>query len=215
MAKIYDGTLPNDARILISGSSGCGKTTLLHKLLGNQNGLFTHPFDNIVYCYGVKTKPIEQLKDYFKDRLTLCEGVPENLLELCTKGRHSICVLDDLDSESFASEQVAFAYTRWSHNYGFAIACSTQNLFSSGSKRLTLIRNCTTIILFKNYLDCTIPRMLAQKISPGKPQTFLKIFQEATHEPYGYLAIFGTGPNELQFRTNITSPAQKVFMIQD
>ena len=212
--KIYDGTLSNDARILVSGSSGCGKTSLLHKLLGNQNGLFTHNFDNIVYCYGVKTKAIEQLEQYFKDKINLCEGVPENLLELCTKGKHSICILDDLDEESFTSQQVAFAYTRWSHNYGFAIACSTQNLFASGSKRLTLIRNCTTIILFKNYLDYTVPRMIAQKILPSNQQTFLKIFHEVTSMPYGYLAIFGTGPSKLQFRTNITAPAQKIFVIE-
>jgi len=213
MGEIYDGTLPADARILVSGSSGCGKTSLLHQLLINRNGLFPHQFDNIVYCYGVKTETLKQLEEHFKDRITLCEGVPENLLELCTKGKHNICVLDDLDEESFSSQQVAFAYTRWSHNHGFAIACSTQNLFSSGNRRLTLIRNCTTIILFKNYLDFTVPRMIAMKILPTKPQLFLKIFEQATCHPYGYLAVFGTGPPKLQFRTNITAPAQKVFLI--
>jgi hypothetical protein len=214
MAEIYDGTLPKDARILVSGSSGCGKTSLLHQLLINRNGLFPHHFDNIVYCYGVKTHALQQLEEYFKDRITLCEGVPENLLQLCTKGKHSICVLDDLDEESFSSQQVAFAYTRWSHNYGFAIACSSQNLFASGNKRLTLIRNCTTIILFKNYLDYSVPRLVAHRILPTKPQTFLKIFDHVTSHPYGYLAVCGTGPQALQFRTNITAPAQKIFVIE-
>lgn len=211
--KIYDGTLSIPFRMVLSGSSGCGKSFLIHKLMINDNGLYPHQFDNIVYCYGVKTEAMKSLEKHFKEILNFHEGIPGDLIGICSKGEHNLCVLDDLDEESFSSKDIAMAFTRWSHHHNFSIILSTQNMFSNGTKRLTLIRNATHIVLFPNYLDQTVPRLLAQKIFPSNPQEFLKIYNKATSVPRGYLAVFGNGPRELQFRTDITCPVQRIFTV--
>jgi GTPase SAR1 family protein len=213
-SEIYDGTMSENFRCIVSGSSGCGKSTLIQKLMINQNGLYPHDFDNIVYCYGVKTKDLKILEEHFGEVIQFFDHIPDNLIEVCSKGKHNLCILEDLDEESFSSPQIALAFTRWSHHHQFCLLLSTQNLFSSGSKRLTLMRNATHVILFPNYLDHSVPRLLAQRILPTKPQIFLQIYDHATRQPYGYLAIFGTGPRTLQFRSEITCPTQKVFLVQ-
>lgn len=212
--EIYDGCLSENFRCIISGSSGCGKSSLIQKIMINANGLYPHKFENIVYCYGVQTNELEQLKKYFKENIEFKDHIPQNLLELCTRKTHNLLVLDDLDDESFSSPLIAAAFTKWSHHGNFSLILSTQNIYSGGSKRITLMRNATHIILFPNYLDHTVPRLVGQRVLPGKLATFMAIFDYATKHPFGYLAIFGTGSKVIQFRTDITCPVQKVFLLE-
>lgn len=213
MDEVYNGCLSDQFRIIISGSSCTGKSSLIHKLMVNENKLYPHHFDNIVYCHGVETKALSDLKIYFGDKIQFWDHIPENLLELCSRRSHNLLILDDLDEESFSNSLIGASFTRWSHHHNFSIIISTQNIFGNGTKRVTLLRNATHIILFPNYLDNTVPRLIAQKVLPGKTQTFMRIYEAATKNPFGYLAIFGNGPKILQFRTDITCPVQKIFLL--
>jgi len=210
--ETYDGCFNEQFRCIISGSSSTGKTTLIEKLMINENKIYPVDYDNIVFCHGVKTDAHTNLQNYFGNKIQFFDHIPANLPELCSRKSHNLLVLDDLDDEAFSNTSVAFSFTKWSHHYNFCIILSTQNIFANGTKRLTLLRNATHLILFPNYLDNTVPRLIAQKVLPGKTQTFLKIYEKAVSRPYGYLAIFGTGPRRLQFRTDITCPVQKIFV---
>lgn len=213
MEETYNGCLSKQYRCLISGSSSTGKSTLIQKLMINDNKLYPHDYDNIIYCHGVQTKALKSLQRYFGKVLQLFDHIPGNLVELCGRKEHNLLVLDDLDEAAFSNSDVASCFTKWSHHYNFNIILSTQNIFTHGSSRLTLLRNATHLILFPNYLDNTVPRLIAQKVLPGKTGVFLEIYQRAINNPYGYLAIFGTGPKILQFRTNISCPVQKIFVL--
>jgi len=215
MDQIYDGSLSEQFRCIISGASSTGKSTLMEKLMINQNRIYPYEFENIIFLYGVETASLANLKKYFGKKLQAFDHIPENLPELCSRKNHNLLVLDDLDDAAFSSETIAFCFTKWSHHKNFCILVSTQNIFSGGTKRLTLIRNATHIILFPNYLDNTVPRLIAQKVLPGKTQAFMKIYEKATSTPYGYLAIFGNSPNILKFRTDITCPVQKIFILEE
>lgn len=209
-----DGSLSDHFRMIVSGSSDVGKTTFIEKLLVNSNRLYPNDFDNIVYCYSVDTKNKTHLKDYFKDKIHFYNHIPDNVVELCSSKNHNILVLDDLDEEAFSSPIISQCFRIYAHHKNFCVILVTQDFYAKGSHRLTLIRNATHFILFPNFLDYTIPRLLAHRILPSKPNVFLNIYDSATNKPYGYLAVFGTGPKRLQFRTDITCPVQKVFLVE-
>lgn len=212
--EIIDGCLTEPFRCVLSGSSGVGKSSLLEKILLNKNGLYPRQFQKIIYCYGVETASQNLLKEHFKDRIQFYSGIPDGLLELCSEGdRDKVIVFEDLDEVVFESKLIAGIFKKFSHHLNLSVLTTTQDLNSKSSQRLTCFRNATVLILFKNYLDNTIPRTVAQKILPANPKKFLEVFDHATKSPHGYLAIFGTGPRSLQFRTDITCPAQKIFLI--
>lgn len=215
--EIFDGCFSENYKCLLSGSSCTGKSTLIFKLMINKNRIYPHHYENIVYCHGVKTAALQNLKDYFGDKIEFYDHIPENLPQLCSRRKQNLLVLDDLDIEAFSNPMVASCFTKYSHHLGFNVLLSTQDIFAggSGSKRLTLLRNCTHVILFKNYLDNTVPRLIAQKVVPGKTDLFMNIFERATTSPYGYLAIFGVGSRKLRFRTDITCPVQKIFVPEE
>lgn len=215
MEETFDGCFNENYKCVISGSSCTGKSTLIEKLMINQNKIYPYHYDNIVYCHGVKTDALKNLQNHFGDKIDFYDHIPENLPELCSRRNHNLLVLDDFDTEAFSNPTVAFCFTKYSHHYGFNVLLSTQDIFSAGSKRLTLLRNATHVILFPNYLDNTVPRLIAQKVLPGKTETFMKMYERATSSPYGYLAVFGVGSRKIKFRTNITCDVQKIFVLNE
>ena len=211
--KTYDGCLPHNFRMIIAGASSSGKSSLMVKLLKNENGILHKDFQRVLYLRGVETKNDEVLREKFGNKLLVFDGIPaqEVLLPLCSSDENTVLVIEDLDAEAFASELVSKIFTAYSHHYNFSVILSTQNIYRSGQERLTLLRSTTHIILFPNNLDLTVVRLLAQKVHPRNPRAVVELFEKVTQEPYTYLSFWSGCSPELKFRSHITEEVQKVY----
>ena len=215
--EIYDGTLSDVFRMIISGSSGTGKSALINKILINENGLCETNFDNIVYLQGVETDSTLILKKKFKNKITILSSIPgeKELIKKCSQGKKNILIIEDLDIESFNSKLISSCFSKFSHHKKFSIIISTQNLFSQGPHRLTLIRNSTHIILFPNHLDHSVARLISNRINPSDPKKLISLYDFVTTENFGYLSIWGNCSHILRFRTDITCPAQTIYFLEE
>jgi GTPase SAR1 family protein len=211
--KEYDGCLPPIFRMLVAGSSSSGKSTLVRKILLNENGLLTRQFERVVYLRGVPTQGEEILRSKFGEAFTVFDCIPSHrvLLPLCQTGQHTVLVVEDLDDQACSSALISQIFTRYSHHYGFSVILSTQNIFRPGKERLTLTRNATHIILFQNNLDHSVVRSLAYKVHPKDPQSVVELFDKVLEEPYAYLSFWSDCSPELKFRSHVTGSFQRIY----
>lgn len=210
---IYDGCLPRSFRMIVSGSSATGKSSFVHRLLVNANGLMERPFEKIIYLQGVQTKSGKALQKIFKNDMLIFNGIPTEqvLLPLCQTKKKTALVIEDLDQDACSSPLIAKFFTAYAHHFDVSVILSTQNLFCPGKERLTLVRNATHLVLFPNFLDLSVVRMIAQRVHPEDPKKFVALFEKVTREPYGYLSVWGNCFHRLKFRSNITEPMQLVY----
>ena len=91
------------ARIVVSGPTESGKSTLILEILKDREHMFSTKFKEIHYCM---PKMIFDLKEKFSEKLeAICpeikiiEGLP-NIAELAEENSHRLIILDDLSEES-------------------------------------------------------------------------------------------------------------------
>ena len=163
------------------------------------------PYDYIVWSYGQKTKALEETKELYGDKITLVEGIPEDLSNFTRQDQHGVFIFDDSQSEICDSQEIADLFTKRCHHENISTIVIFQNLFCEGKHRKTIYRNATYLVLFNNPLDYSLAYSLAKKIYPQKSSIFLEIFKKATQRPYGYLFIDGKlgTPEDARFRTDL------------
>jgi len=215
--KVYDGRLPPVFRMIVSGSSSTGKSHFICELLENENGILHSNFDRVVYLRGVPTSSEARLKQKFGSNLIVFDGIPSEdvLLPLCRPkdGANIILVLEDLDEQACQSPLISKFYTAYSHHLPCSVILSTQNFFRAGRERLSLVRNCTHLVLFPINLDETVIKLIAQKIHPRNPHALVELFEKVTAHPYSHLSIWANCPKELKFRSDITKSVQKIHTL--
>ena len=186
----------------ISGPSQSGKTQFVLKLLERRHELFATPPNKILWCYGIHDANLQTFL-HSKGYKTL-RGLPkEQDIE-----PHSICVLDDLLSESESSKEVTNMCTRAAHHKPCFVIFITQNLFPGGKEARTRSLNTHYYVIFKNPRDRLQFEVLARQISPSHSKDLIAIYEDATRDPHGYLFIDFTQecPDEIRYRTNILEP---------
>ena len=213
--QVFDARLKAPFSALVAGPSMSGKTHFVVRLLENWSNLVDTKLDHIVWCYGQKTNILEDLQRKYAGKISLVEGLPEDIEKYLESGKNTLLVLDDSQSDVCESQQVADIFTKKCHHMGVCTVVIFQNLFCEGKHRKTIYRNATYLILFNSPLDHSLAYSLARKIYPNKSSLFLDIFKRATQMPYGYLFIDGTvtSPWASRFRTDIFNKYyQRVFV---
>ena len=194
-----DFRLKSDRVMCVSGPSQCGKTSFVLKLLQRRNELFQQPLTRVLWCFGV---PDGQLQRVLQDSgYKAHRGLPsENDIE-----PHSICVLDDLLTESETSKDVTNMCTRMAHHKSCFVILIMQNLFPPGKESRTRSLNTHYYVIFKNPRDKLQFETFARQINPRKVKHIMHAYGNATSEPHGYLLIDFTQecPDDMRFRTNI------------
>lgn len=215
--KVYDGRLPKIFRMLCSGASGSGKSSLLRGIIKNTYGILTQNFERLIYLRGIATTDDYKFEEQFGSNLIVFDGIPspEELLPLLEESQnvYSLVLAEDLDTEIFESSLIFQLIKKYSHHWGFSFMATCHNFFGSGKHRLSLIRNLTHFIIFPNELDSSIIRTLAQRVHPAAPKKFVHMFDRVTSQPFGYLSVWSNCGSELRFRSDITEPVQKVITI--
>ena len=215
MNVTYNGCLPPLFRMIVAGSSGKGKTTLIRQIIENANGILEKDFTRIILLRGVETSNEQILRKKLGTNLITFDGIPhENVILPLLKGNnaHTLLLIEDLDADACNSKFISKIFTAYSHHLGFSVILSTQNIFRPGRERLTLFRNASHLVLFSSDLDESLIRLVAQKVHTKDPQKITNLFESLTSDPHGYLSIWTNCPKELKFRSNLSGDIQHVYI---
>lgn len=202
--------------LIISGSTGTGKTQWLMRFITNIERLVTPPPRSILYCYGEMNNNTLSLTrqestttaGFGNDgRISIrtYNGVPpESLIKdeaERSEGR-TLLVLDDLMTNLKASF-LDTLFTRGSHNWGVSVALVTQHLFT---KELRVARNnAHYLCLMRNPSGELQIRNLASQCFPAKLPYFMEAYRDATAEQFSYLIVdmHPSTDDRLRLRTQI------------
>jgi hypothetical protein len=205
--------------MLCVGPPAAGKTHFIIQLLENMDRLVDKTFNYIYWFYGQYNHTVEQLEKYSPILKTI-QGIPDSLEsyihsknEITGEIQHGLLIFDDLMLAVSQNDEIEKIAANCRHaNISWVVLL--QNLFHHGKARITLLRCCHYLVLFKNPLDMTVGQILARRILPGNSDIFIKIFEKATHKPNGYLFVDGqqTTPDKARLRTDIFGPYQRVFV---
>jgi len=181
--------------LLVAGSSSCGKSTFVIRLLECREQLCETVFKNIVRFHSENNAP-HHLKN-----VSFIKGVPdfENPENVPT-----LIVLYDLMDSAY-STKVSELFTKGSHHRNISLVLITQNLFHQGPSSRDISLNSKYIVVFKNLRDKTQIVHLARQVYPENISSFHKTYLEACKDPHTYLFLDLTQSinDLLRFRTKI------------
>ena len=181
--------------MMISGATGTGKTTFIHRLLESKN-TFTKPVSKIIYCYGVYQPLFDRMRKDIPN-IEFHEGI---FSELDYDGNRNIIIFDDLASQIMNNKTVETYFTQGAHHKCYTVIFITQNLFSQGKCARTITLNTHYLILFKNLRDGQQILNLGKQIYPGKGQILVEAYTDATSHAYNYLVVDMSPHSEDRYR---------------
>lgn len=180
---VFQFELP--AQICVVGSTSSGKSTLIRHIIENRDKYFKEPIDTVFYFYGIKTDSIPEGPGIFS-----YHGVPDLELVKAQKGRHSILVLDDL--QSFMNESAKNRkllddlYTLYAHHMNLAVISVFHNIFTvSRTARL----NANYFILMRTNSDKLQIKNLFMQQFAEKWSAAVEAYEDAMKSPYNHLVI--------------------------
>jgi len=189
---------------MLAGPSKSGKTTLLEKILINNQLLIDKPPTRIVYCYTTWQSIFDELKKSVYPSIEFQTGLPD--IDTFNPNENNLLILDDLMKECGKDPSICKIFTIDSHHKNISVFFIAQNLFFRERNFRTISLNCNYIILFNNPRDRTQISYLSRQMFPEQPKFLLECFKDAVEsKPYGYLLIdlTQTTSNEHRVQTNI------------
>ena len=186
----------------ISGSSKCGKTEFLRRLLNSK--YIQPPPERVIVLY----KRWQPLYDKIKDILPKPEfyrGIPENIDSdsIFDVSKRNLVIFDDLMTDTSTDKAVSELFTEGSHHRNLSVINLTQNLFPRGKSSTTQRRNTQYLVLFKSPMGQDQIQTIGRFMFPGKVKDFMKVYSEATSKPYGHLVVDTNEPIETRLKSNV------------
>ncbi|KAF8356308.1 hypothetical protein PRIPAC_97931 [Pristionchus pacificus] len=109
-----------------SGATQTGKTTLLRKILKNEDKMFDKPIDRIIWCYGIDTGDFPK-----HGKIELHEGPPD--MQMLEGKDHKLLILDDLMSYYIKNKtELNNLFTRVAHYLLLALRKVSSDRLKSG-----------------------------------------------------------------------------------
>lgn len=199
----------SDRVMCVSGPSQSGKTQFVLRLLNQRRELFQKPLHTVLWCSGIADVNLQ--REIQGRGYKAHHGLPtEASIE-----PHSICVLDDLLTESESSKDVTNMCTRVAHHKACFIILIMQNLFPSGKESRTRSLNTHYYVIFKNPRDKLQFETFARQINPHKVKHLIEAYEDATRQAHGYLLIDFTQdcPDDLRYRSHIFDPPMIIYKL--
>lgn len=190
--------------MMVAGPSGCGKTTFVQELIRNREFLIDPQIHKIIWC---NTESNAVPRDFFKTitlSITCNNEIPSNE-DIANEGHYPLLIiLDDMMLETYNS-RVCELFTKGSHHRNISVILITQNVFHQGKYCRDISLNCKYMVIFKNPRDRSQILPLARQIYPENSASFLRVYNEATSIPHGYIVLDLTQrvSDLLRFRSDI------------
>jgi len=185
--------------MVISGSTQCGKSTLVQKILEQKDDLIDKKFNKILYCYGIPSHSFSSLKEKIPE-IEFHQGIPTNL----DQDEDSLIILDDLMQELSSSKEAIDLFTRISHHQNVSVIFLTQNFFFKNLRNLTT--QCKYICIMKNPRENAHIKTISRQMNQGlKNIPFEEAYNHVMKTPYGHLFLdFGMDQDDnCRIRTSI------------
>ena len=165
-------------RCYIAGPSFSGKTTLIQKILINQQKMINKPIDRIVFCYKTMQPGYEVFK-YLPIHVEFVEGlIDTNIFDPTI---NNLLIIDDLMERCKDNNDILNLFTVDSHHKNISVILVSQNIYTKGKCTRDINLNSSNMIIFKNP-------SLARQMFPNKSKAFMEAFLDAV-ETYKYIFL--------------------------
>lgn len=183
---INDDKLPYPFRMLLSGSSGVGKTYFAGQLVENFD-LFEKSPRSITYCYPkfLREKPVNWDKTC-KIPLRFSVGLPTQT-DIDDFEDHTCVILDDLYDQALKSDAIDHLFRVTSGKRNISVMIMTQNAFSQGRYGRDIRNSCNLQVLLRNCCDTMINIRASRALGLG--EAFKAAEEGTSHEKYPYIFI--------------------------
>lgn len=189
----------------VSGVSGSGKTSLVHKILRFKDAIYDTPVHEILYCMSVDQPLFAEMRKSVTG-LKFRRGIPsEEDLDIFTDGsRHCIVVLDDLMEEVVRSVEAQNLFTKYSHHKFISVLYLTQNMYAQGKCSRNLSMNTHYFFALCNPRDVGQINILAKQTGLG--DTLKNSYRDCVlKKAYGYQLI-SLHPGDVSRHMTAVSP---------
>ena len=199
----------HDRVMYVTGPSQSGKSLFVLALLDQRHELFRKALTKVLWCFGIVNTELHSMLE--KRGFNVQRGLPAEK----DITANSICILDDLLSESEASKDVTNMCIRAAHHKPCFVIIISQNLFPAGKEARTRSLNTHYFVIFKNPRDKQQFEILARQISPRHSKNLIAVYEDATRQPHGYLLIDFTQecPDDIRYRTNVLDTPVIVYRL--
>ena len=186
--------------LCLAGSTKCGKTTWLYRLLKHKEEMFSVAVNKILYCYGIYQDTFDAMKKDIKD-IEFYLGVPkESDIKNFANGSHHLIVFDDLSESVVKDPDMERLFVQGAHHLNLSVFFVTHNCFRQGKCARTIALNTHYMVLFKNIRDGQQISCLGKQMFPGNAKALVEAYEDATKIKYGYLVIDLTANGEDTYR---------------
>ena len=209
--------------LIINGSSSCGKTTVVEKLLLHADECFTEKPVEIVWVYADHTFNKERFERLRNLPITFRAGFPADDIDnntLFTKQGPKLLVLDDIVTELTKNQSLFSLFNVLSHHQNISVIVTVQNLLGvtpvQKSCLNTLLRSCSYLVTFANRRTLPVASQIARTYFPGQSQRVLAPFTQLINQQYSYLVIdFLTLDDSLAVRCGGLTPDQPCYIYEE
>lgn len=200
-------------RLILSGASSCGKSTLLGQIILNRKDIIDQHVDKIIYCAKYQTSIPQSIRDDVTIPLVFHEGVPTEELIRNENNENVLICLDDLLECAFKSGVVSSLFTQ-GRNRSLSVILLIQNLFPRYPNARNISLNANYLIIFRNLRDSSSLIHLAKQVCPSNSKAFSEMFINNVNTPYSYLFMdfTPTCSDLLRYRQDIFSESPTVFI---
>ena len=167
---------------IISGPTGCGKTSLVKSLI-LKNVISPRP-ETITWLFA-EDQPL------YKDlgSVNFEKGIPEDIETRFNPSKKNLLIIDDLMTELHSDSRLTRIFSVGSHHRNLSVIFIVHNLFHQGREMRNISLNSHYLILFKNPRDKQQVSTLARQMYPTSWRFLVEAYSDATSKAHGYLLL--------------------------
>ena len=182
-----------------AGSTGCGKTRYIKRLLANADDVLTLPPTRILYCRNVWQEAFTEMQHTVRN-IIFQQGLPDEDDFVFDVKYHAICVIDDLMGDGVNSQTLQTMFCVLTHHTLTSIIFVVQNFYKKGSVMRAISLNAHVFFIFRNARDVSQIAVLARQMYLRNTKLFMDAYNRHTSEPYNCLIVDISPSSDCRFQ---------------